>query len=222
MTTFTDPDELFRELGQIHELIREIASSDRTSIRHWPTFYLLYTEVDRIGWDIGSVGRCVTEPLTGHAEPCDTDRAEAAACCCARLHKRVKTIGGWLERWASSSLLITIGDDDLKDRLHSHFRLKSAWRDLFMEKYCAGRIMQDGMVLERTVLLLHAQPGYRMQGVHESDLLHYQRFDLASGSAALAKAVTRVQGLVGTAQAAMMRRFTEQCRIEDLLHPSSL
>lgn len=222
MTSFTAPSDLFREIGQIHDLIGELARSERTAILHWPTYYLLYVDIDRIGWDLGSVGRCMTAPLAGHTQRDDADMAEAAASCCASLHKRVKSIVNFLQRWASHSMLVKIGDDDLKHRLHSHFRLKSAWRDLFLERYCAGRIAPDGMTFERTVLLLDPQPSYRMQDVHERELLHHQRFDLTSTPAALADAVTRVQRQVGDAQAAMMRRFAGQCRIEDLLHPSSL
>lgn len=222
MNSFTEPGELFREIGEIHDLVGEIVQSDLTQIRHWPTYYLLYVDVDRLGWDIDFAGRSLAGSLSLTESPDQEETNEAVAHGFGRLQVRVRAIVSWLERWASHSMLIRIGDDGLKHRLHSHFRLKSQWRDMFLQDYCAGKLSNDGKVLERSVLFLDPQPTYRMFDVHEKGLLQRQRFDIAADRAALADASRQLQRRIGTVQAAMMRRLSEQCKIADLLHPSSL
>lgn len=224
MSAFTPPQELFREIREIDQMILDLIATPSTVTWHWPSYYLLYVDIDSMGWLLRSAASVVVEPFVGN------DKGVPIAECVAQanesfsqLERRLTSIVGRL--WQlSRNFATTIDDKALNYRMRCHFHPKSEWFQAFSDQYSAGKIAPDGRTLTRTVLLVDVQPMDRMPDLLEKGLVQHHAFDLTAepvsntlADAALA-AVTEHDKVCG----AMMNFFLQHCTVQDLAHPSSV
>ena len=76
MTISTPVTELFREINNVHCWIMDLFQSD-FHVKHWPTFYLLYVDVDRLPRELQGAADSVTHPLMPQHGPGGFDFIEA-------------------------------------------------------------------------------------------------------------------------------------------------
>jgi hypothetical protein len=69
MTTYTPAQEFLSEVYEINSFIDDIISCPRKSGWHWPSFYLLYVDVDRLATTLTKTERFFGPPLTGFSAP---------------------------------------------------------------------------------------------------------------------------------------------------------
>lgn len=224
MTAATPPCEFLCEVADLADFIDDVLAMPRGSRWHWPSFYLLYVEVDRLGNLLTRTGWLFAPPLSGDGETVSAqEQADAANALFEQLGKRQQALVGWLmEMWRNTRTVS--GHSAAHDRLAAHFHPKSGWYQLFRRAYCAGRVSVDGARLERTVLGVDA--GSSREHIPYSTaecMIRRQVFDLgASGTkAALAHAADQAGTRLAQTLAGMSTLLREHCTIEDLLHPSS-
>lgn len=218
MIALTQADEVFREIRELDELLLQLVASPDTVEWHWPGYYQLYVQVDRMAWTIQSAARAI-----GQVSGIVAD-AEAANAALAALGKNYMAVLAclWQHGRGMSSL---VKDARLKAILRAHLHPKSGWYQTCFAQYCAGRVSADSTRLERTILLLEPHPPERIdQAVDESYLLRHQVSDIGSEDErrTLALAMEEVQDLHARATGAMRRHLLAYCDISDLAHPSSI
>ncbi|MFN3789271.1 hypothetical protein [Massilia sp.] len=221
----TQASEVFREIRELDELLLQLVASPDAVDWHWPGYYQLYVQVDRMGWSIQSAARAVghTSSIIADAIPDGTHVAAANAALDA-LGKNYMAVLGWLWQHARGMSSV-IKEPRLKAILRAHLHPKSGWYQACFAQYCAGRISPDGARLERTILLLEPSPPERIdQAVDETYLLRRQLFDIGAEDKrrALALASDEVQDMHARATDAMRRHLLAHCHIGDLAHPSSI
>lgn len=214
----TQADEVFREIRELDELLLQLVASPDTVEWHWPGYYQLYIQVDKMAWTIQAAARAI-----GQVSGIVADAAPANAALEA-MGKNYMAVLGWL--WQHGrGLSSVVKDTRLKTILRAHLHPKSGWYQACFTQYCAGRISADGARLERTILLLDPHPPERIgHAVDEFFLLRHQVFDIGADDQrrALASAMEAVQDLHARATDAMRRYLLAHCRISDLTHPSSI
>jgi hypothetical protein len=221
----TQADEVFREIRELDELLLQLVASPDTVEWHWPGYYQLYVQVDKMAWTIQAAARAVghVSATVADAAP-DSTQVTAANASLGALGKNYMAVLGclWQLGRGMSSL---VKEARLKAILRAHLHPKSGWYQACFTQYCAGRISADGARLERTILLLEPDPPERIdRAVDETCLLRHQVFDLGSADKrqALALAADEVQDLHARATGAMRRHLLAYCDISDLAHPSSI
>jgi hypothetical protein len=222
---FTAPEEFLREISDINLFILDLIASPRRTTWHWPSYYLLYVDADRMGWLIQQAGNLVGSPLEGVGNPHRVEqRVEGTNEFFDTLRKRQESIVQWLWPLARHTNL-QVEHSASRERLHAHVHPKSDWYETFMRDFCPGRVSLDGLVLERTVLLTDpATECDRFSHVDGRGLLQRQSFDLSTGQArlALSRAVCNAGIEHGKVCRAMKDFFIEHCAITDLVHPASV
>lgn len=221
MSTVTPACELFREIREIDSMILDMIASQKMAMWHWPSYYLLYVDVDRLWWLLGSAAESIAHPI---ADTDDLSLGEHIALVnqdFSMVEKQQNLIVSWL--WQLSRNLI-VEKGELKRRMRAHIHPKSAWYQTFRERYCAGRISSDGKTLTRTILLLDPDAQDRIRDLSESRLVQEQIFDLSTEQSRhdLRKMASTTQCLHAEVQSAMMDFFVQHCTIEALAHPSSI
>ena len=216
MMTYTPADEILRELRDLHQFINELLASPDKASWHWPSYYLLYVDMDRMAWRIRAAKTVFEEePATGQAEWVDSAFAEFG--------NTQRSIVSWL--WQISRNLATVVEDrTLRQRLRAHFQPKSEWYQVFRSDYCPGRVSTDGKTLERTILKTDPAPPDRIHDLGEKNLYARQCFDIGTSAArtSLAQAIARVEEEHAQVERAMTAFFLAHCSIDKLLHPSSV
>jgi hypothetical protein len=217
-------DELFREIREVGALLLQLVASPDTVDWHWPSYYQLYVQVDRMNWTLKAAARVAEQaPGIAGARP-DAMTADAANAALTALGQNYMAILNCL--WQlGRGMASRVNDAHLKAMLRAHLHPKSGWYQACITRYCAGRVSPDGARLDRTILLLEPHPPERIdQAVDETWLLRHQVFDIASddGRRALALAAEDVLDAHARTSGAMCRHLLAHCDIADLAHPSSI
>lgn len=222
MNITSDPGALFREVREMDSLLLALVAAPEQVKWHWPTFYLLYVELDRMSWRLQRAEHLFKDPVT-LGEIDEQDAVEGANACLDAVGSGVKATAGFL--WnVARGISSSIGDAHLRLRLQAHFHPKSSWYQAFRTAYHAGRIAADGRSMERTILVLEPDTLERIGSPQEQFLTWHQVYDLADenvfrGLQAAARETAEIHTRVLRAYG---QHFVAHCRIEDLLHPSSV
>jgi len=220
----TPAHEFLSELADLHALILGVLDSPRKAQWHWPSYYLLYVDMDRLAGLLGRVRHVFEPPFAHFGEP-PTVEAHVADdnALFALLDKQQKEIVGWLfqmYRYTGTPPM----NPAARTRLGAHVHPKSGWYQTFMREYRAGVVTADGNTLHRVALPidLGAADG-RIDDLTADCMLRRQSFDISTPAAraALARAVDEAQSRLGKVQAAMTAYLTAHCTLADLLHPCS-
>jgi hypothetical protein len=221
MSVFTNADDLFREIRDTDSMLLDLIANAPSDMWHWPSYYLLYVEVDRLWWLLQDTQYSIAHPLI------DTDPLEIAERIAlindnfSQIGQRQCAIIDWL------SLLLRhmhVEKEDLTCRLRAHIQPKSDWYQGFHQRYCAGRISGDGKTLTRTIFLFDPQARHRIYDLAAIALEQEQVFDLSTAQSRedLGTAVSNTQRLHAQALSAMLDFFVRHCTIEALAHPTSM
>ncbi|OON63737.1 hypothetical protein B0920_10400 [Massilia sp. KIM] len=225
-TSLTPPDEMLAEVRAVHGWVRELVATPQTVRWHWPTFYLLYVDLDQLSGLLERIaGSLEAEPLAlagGDAQTLtQRERADWVEEACSPLGPALTSLIHRLWQ-VSRNTLCHLEDAALRERLRAHLQPKSEWYQSLRSDYATGRATPDGAVLERTVLVADPAPRGR---IHDpGPLLRYQRFDIGTqgACAALAQAVRDVGAEQAEVWKSMKELLLAHCRIEDLIYPSSV
>jgi len=224
MSDTTHADAFLAEVGDINIFIEDVLACPRKWNLHWPSFYLMYVEVDRL---LGSVARLrdhFASPFAAVGEPpTPNELAEDANAVFTQLTMQQKTIVRWLFQMARYTKPDE-ADPGLHRRLEAHVHPKSGWHQVFMDEYRSGVVSADGKTLMRTVLPV--DPGAvceRIDHISAGCMIRHQQFDLGEHGMpeALALAAGRVASRIGKVASAMQAHLVGNCTIRDLMHPSS-
>lgn len=217
MTAPTSPQEFLCEIGGLSGLVDDLLASPINSHWHWPSYYLMYVDVDRLLGLIGQAGRLFDAPCA------DVDEANELF---AALGQRQKSIVRWL--WQMSRHTAPVGEQPgeqvRRARLRAHVHPKSGWHQTFMQTYSCGVVSADGQALARIVLPTDPGPsGERLSFLDAECMMLQQSFDIGTleSRLALAHAAGEAERRLAKTVAAMSAFLSRNCRIEDLLHPSS-
>lgn len=220
----TSAHEFLTELADLHAMILGVLDSPRKAHWHWPSFYLLYVDMDRLGGLLTRVKHAL-EPPFAHLgkQPAFEENVEDVNALFALLDKKQKAILGWLfqmYRYTGTSPM----NPEARSRLGAHVHPKSGWYQTFVREYRSGIVTTDGNTLQRIALpvdpgALHAQIDHSSA----SCMLRHQSFDISTPTAraALSHATDVALSRLGMVQAAMTAFLKAHCRLEDLLHPCS-
>lgn len=224
MTGTTPAHAFLDEIVDINAFITDAIACSKRSSWHWPSFYLMYVEVDRLLGLITRVGYHFESPSAGFGEPPTTaESADDANVLFAQLARHQKAVVRWLFQM---SRYTRPSEDNpaLHRRLDAHVHPKSGWTQVFMQDYQAGVISTDGKTLTRTVLPAARAPcAERIDHISAACMLQHQQFDLGAPGMekALAQAAHHAASRLGKIAAAMHGHLVEHCTIHDLMHPSS-
>lgn len=217
------PEELFREIRELDALLLELVATPERVSWHWPTFYRLYLELDNIAWRLNSAGRTVLQWPIPMDDAILHQTSATDAQYFGSLGKSYKACIGLLWQIGCDTLS-RINDKDLRFRIRAHVHPKSGWYQAVISRYQAGTLSKDATTLERTIWVMEPQSQERIDPPYEEFLQHQQSFDLHDESTriALASAVQATATLHGQVQRAFGAHLVAHCKIEDLLHPSSI
>jgi hypothetical protein len=229
MTSYTSPSDIFRDIREIDELVLELVSHPDKARWHWPSYYLLYVDMDRMAWLIEHAGdalsreRPMLSVLKEEEEPTLEEYAECVSGTFDDVWKMQKSIVGRLFQ-ISRGMTTVIEDKTLRRRARAHFYPKSAWYQALHADYCPGKVSADGHVLERVILTMDRDPPERIEDLGAPNLLHHQRLDIGTkeARAALQRAVQEVGAEHAKTWAAMKELFLAHCTVQDLIYPSSV
>ena len=224
LTESTAAHEFLAEFGDINPLITDALACPKRSSWHWPSFYLMYVEVDHMLGLLTRVGYHFESPVGGLGEPPDpAEAAESANQLFRQLDSRQKAVVRWLFQ-LSRYTQPDPGNPAPHQRLQAHVHPKSGWHQVFMNEYRSGVVSADGKSLTRTVLPAEPSPsGERIDHISAGCMLRRQAFDLGAPGMekALAHAACEAAGRLGKIAHAMHLHLVENCTIHDLMHPSS-
>jgi len=224
MTTYTAAQAFLSEVHEINHFIDDIIACPRKSSWHWPSFYLLYVDVDRLAITLMRTGHFFDPPLTGLSAAAEIEeRVGHGNAILGELGEQQKAIFRWFYRM-SRHILYSANDTVLRVRLEAHVHPKSGWYQEFFAEYDAGTLSVDGKSLTRTFLPVLAKPPYeRVDLVTASCMLRHQAFDLSTPEEqmALAHATRQAATKLGEIAARMQAYFLAHCKLEDLLYPCS-
>lgn len=224
MTTYTPAKEFLSEVHEINSFIDDIISCPKKSDWHWPSFYLLYVDVDRLAMALMRAENFFRFPMRGSSIPTAIDELVGDTdAILGEVAKRQKEIFSWFYRM-SRRIVYSAQDTVLRARLDAHVHPKSGWYQVFYAEYNAGTLSVDGNTLTHTVLPILAAPPYeRVDNFTASFMLRRQTFDFSTrdGQEALADATKQAAIILGRVGARMQVYFLEHCKLEDLLYPCS-
>jgi hypothetical protein len=224
MSDATPAHEFLCEVADLAGFIDDVLAMPRGSCWHWPSYYLFYVEVDRLGGLLTRIRWQFESPCSGLAEPSSAQEdADSANALFALLDKSQRAVvDGLSQLWRNTRS--ATGNTPAYQRLEAHVHLKSGWYQLFRRGHCTGRMSADGASLRRAVLGVDtgSSPHHISYPTAEC-MLRHQSFDLRppASKAALAKATAQAETRLGTTLAAMGTLLVEYCTIKDLVHPSS-
>ena len=224
MTAYTPAADFLSEVHEINGFIDDILSCPRKSDWHWPSFYLLYVDVDRLAMVLARTEHFFGPPLFASSGARAPDQfAEAGNAILGELGAQQKAIIPWLYPM-SRRIACGAGDTVPRARLDAHIHPKSGWYQEFFASYAAGKVAADGKTLVRTVLPILAEPPYvRIDQGSAGCMLRHQVFDVGTPNARLALAEASRQAAIrlGQIAARMQACLRAHCKLEDLLYPCS-
>lgn len=221
MAPHTPATEFFCELSDVQSLIMDVLTAPDLHIKHWPTYYRLYIDVDELAWRVYKASQYLTERFVGEDGTFAAQLVEAANECLAGIGDCQRRIVDWISKMTRQGW-ISCNDKALTHHLRCHLQPKSAWYQEFHERYCAGKISEDGQILSRFIFRIDPDPTYRIPDLDEKQLAQQQVFDVATEKAiaSLVLAAEQVSARIGEVRASMGDYFVRHCTPEDLLHPS--
>lgn len=220
----TPAHEFLSDMADLHALILDVLDSPRKAQWHWPTYYLLYVDMDRLAGLLRRVGDVFEPPFAHFGEPATVEEHVANDnALFALLDKQQKEIVGWLfqmYRYTGTPPM----NPAVRTRLGAHVHPKSGWYQTFMREYRSGVVTADGIALHRVALPIDlGAADERIDDITANCMLRRQSFDISTPAAraALARATDEAQSRLGRVQAAMTEFLTAHCTLADLLHPCS-
>jgi hypothetical protein len=216
----TPPQDLFRELADLGNLVFNMLAGPQVVVRRWPAYYMAYLEVDRLCWEVSQATGGLSRGFLTPEGAVDPGRIEDVNACLAKIDGHVRTLVDLLAR-IERHRLVDHGKTALKAVVDHHFSPKSAWWRDFQQQYCSGRVAPDGRILARNVLLIDPYPAPDSQEVNGEGLVQ-QRFDLASDQSRtlLGRTARGVQTRLNQVYAALGEFFVGNCpSVHELLHP---
>jgi hypothetical protein len=224
MTSPTPAQAFLSEVVDITSFIDDILGCPRKDSWHWPSFYLLYVDVDRLASVLTRTEYLFhSSSWEGDASATSEEHVDDGNAIFSELGKRQKAVLRWL--WPISRHIRPNPENPAqRDRLEAHLHPKSGWHQAFLADYHAGALSDDGKVLNRTVLPILADPPYvRVDHITADCMLRRQSFDLGTPDArqALARATRDAAIELGKSAARMQACLLAGCKLEDLMHPCS-
>lgn len=221
---YTPAHEFLSDLGDINAFILDALNSPRKAQWHWPSYYLLYVDADRLVGLLVRVGDLFKPPFGQPGGQPAAERWTADANdLFAQIDRQQKAIVRWLfqmYRYTDANP----ADPAAHRRLGAHVHPKSGWYQTFMSDFCSGVVTADAKTLQRVVL--QTDPGTiggQIDNVTAGCMLRRQVFDLATPATreALAHATYDARCRLGKILATMTAFLAANCSIADLLHPGS-
>jgi hypothetical protein len=223
MTAHTPAQSFLSEIGEINGFIDDILSCPRKSDWHWPSFYLLYVDADRLAMALTRTEHFFGPPFFASSPPTTEQLVEDSRAILGEVGRHQKAIFARL--YPMSRRIVRQPDNAaLHARLDAHLHPKSGWYQEFFAQYDAGTFSPDGTTLLRTVLPILAEAPYeRVDHATANCMLRRQRFDVSTPEArkALADATNEAAQTLGGIAARMQACFLAHCKLEDLLYPCS-
>ena len=224
MTPCTPAQEFLSEVREINSFIDDIISCPRKSDWHWPSFYLLYVDVDRLAMALMRTEHFFRSPLPDSSIPIAIDELVSDAnAILGEIGKQQKAIFSWFYR-LSRRIAYNVEDTVLRARLNAHVHPKSGWYQMFFAEYDAGTLSVDGKTLTRTVLPILAEPpSDYVDNSTASCMLRRETFEFSTPEeqTALADATKQAAFKLGQTAARMQVYLLEHCKLKDLLYPCS-
>lgn len=220
-STATPPQELFRELTDLGNLIFSMLTGPQVVVKRWPAYYLVYVQVDGLCREVSRTTGYLSRGFNEADGTVSSERIEATNACLARIDGHCRALVDLLGR-IERQALVSHGKPALKHVIAIHFSPTSLWCLGFQQRYCSGRVSQDGKVLERDVLLIDPQPAPGATDVEESSLVEHQSFELTSDQsrALLGRTTRKVQTNLNQVYASLGDFFVGRClSTSELLHP---
>jgi hypothetical protein len=221
VSTTTPPQQLFRELTDLANLVFSMLTGPQVLVKRWPVYYLVYVQVDGLCREVSRTTGYLSRGFIDADGTVGSDRIKDVNACLARIDRHCLTLIDLLAR-VELHALASHGKPALKNVVTSHFSPESAWCLAFRQQYCSGRVAPDGRVLERSVLLIDPYPSSGATGIDATCLVEHQTFELASDQSRtlLGRTTRKVQTNLNQVYAALGNFFVDRCpSISDLLHP---
>jgi hypothetical protein len=218
----TPPQELFRELTDLGNLVFSMLTGPQVTVRRWPAYYAVYLEFDRVCQDVNRTTGYLSQAFTRPDDKVDAGRIEAVNACLARIDQSFRRIVDLLARMESRRL-VDSGKPALQQIVRTYFAEDSSWYLAFQSQYRSGRVAADGHFLERSVLLLDPYHPDGLANADGTNLVQRQTFELTSerSRTVLGRTARQVQVRLNQVYAALGNFFVEHCAaVTDLLHPS--
>lgn len=220
-SAMTPPQELFRELTDLGNLIFSMLTGPQVVVKRWPAYYLVYVQVDGLCREVNQTIGYLSRGFIDADGKASSDRIEHVNACLAQIDGHCRTLVDLLARIECKSL-VSHGKPSLKDVVSMHFSPKSVWYQALQQHYCSGRIAPDGRVMERRVLLIDPYPDPGAISTDATGLVEHQTFELTSEQSRilLGRTVRKVQTNLNQVYAALGEFFVGRCpSISELLHP---
>jgi hypothetical protein len=220
-STASPPQELFRELADLGNLVFSMLTGSRVVVKRWPVYYQVYVLVDGLCREVSRTTGYLSRGFIEEDGTVSSDRIEGANACLARIDGHCRALVDLLAR-IERQALVSYGKPALKHVVSSHSSPKSAWYLAFHLQYCSGRVAPDGRVLERSVLPVDPYPASGATHTDETSLVEHQAFELASDQSRtlLGRTIRQVQTNLNQVYAALGDFFVSHCpSTSELLHP---
>lgn len=220
----TPPQELFRELTDLGNLMFSMLVGPQVQVRHWPAYYMAYLDLARLCWELSRTTGHLARGFSTADDTVDGERINDVNAGLARVDGILRTLVSLLAQMEGQGL-VSHGKPALKNVVDKHFSPTSAWYAAFQEHYCSGRVTADGRILGRNTLLIDSHPAFAQAGTAEKTLVERQTFELVSAQsrALLARTARSVQTKLNQVLAALGRFFADHCpSVSALLHPSMI
>ncbi len=226
MTPLTDPRAFLCELRELDTHIQQLLASPSTVCWHWPSYYLLYVDIDRMAAALHRIGTALGA-RAGAALPLapfdakDARSVDGMFMTYAQLYKSLLRHVWQITRGHSS----VVHDKRLRKVLGAHLHPKSAWYRELQVRYQAGQLVLDPEQLGRVILLM--DPSTTEDRIDDTDttrFVQHQLFDLGTHEArhALVQSVRDTEQLHSELNRKMTAFFKQHCSIDALLHPCSV
>lgn len=212
------------ELGDINALILDVLDSPRKAQWHWPSYYLLYVDLDRLDNLLARVKYVFELSFGALGEPQTVaERVADDNALFALLDNQQKAvINGLFQMYRYTGP--NPADPAAHKRLGAHVHPKSGWYQTFMDEYRSGVVAADSNTLRRVALPIdQAATGVRIDNIAAGCMLRRQVFDTSTrdGKSALAHATGEVRKQIGKVLDPMKAFLAAHCTVPDLLHPFS-
>lgn len=216
----TPPQELFRELTDLGNLIFSMLTGAHVAVKRWPTYYMVYVEFDRLCREIHQTTAYLARGFIEPDGKVSSERIEGVNACLFRVDGHLRTLVDLLARIERHGL-VSHGKPALKKIVDQHFSPRSTWYPAFQENYCSGRVSRDGRVLQRHVLFVDPYPAFGVIDIG-AGLVERQTFELVSEQSRilLGRTAQSVQARLNQVYAALGDFFVDRCpSVSELLHP---
>lgn len=221
---YTPAHEFLSELGDINAFILDVLESPRKSQWHWPSYYLLYVDVDRLAGLLMRAQHLFEAPFQQFGEPPTVEESVAEANeLFALLDRQQKAVVLWLFQMYRYTG-VNPADPTAHGRLGAHVHPKSGWYQTFMSDFRSGLVITDGSTLQRVALPIDSgTAGERIDNMTAGCMLRQQAFDIGNPAAraALVRATDEVRSRLGEVLGTMTTFLAANCTVADLLHPCS-